>query len=217
MRSWLDLPNILLALSEKRPLFHSEADFQHALAWEIQTSHPSCSVRLEVPFAPFMASGHIDLVAAQACVSMAVELKYKTRGIDATQGTEAFHLKNQSAQDIGRYDFLKDIWRIERVVASNPDTLGIAVFLTNDSAYWTRAGKASSVDAAFRLHEGRALSGSLSWAPNTGSGTMKTRESALVLSGCYPANWTDYSTLPSGGYCRFRYLLVEVTGRDQAA
>jgi len=34
---------ILKGLSRKHPIFHSEADFQHALAWATQSEHPSCS------------------------------------------------------------------------------------------------------------------------------------------------------------------------------
>jgi hypothetical protein len=30
-----------------RPLFHSEADFQHALAWRLQEQHRQISIRLE--------------------------------------------------------------------------------------------------------------------------------------------------------------------------
>jgi hypothetical protein len=38
---------ILGALALKRPIFHSEADFQHAVAWEIHSRRPELSVRLE--------------------------------------------------------------------------------------------------------------------------------------------------------------------------
>ena len=35
-------------LKHRRPIFHSEADFQFALAWEIQSAYPRAQVRLEV-------------------------------------------------------------------------------------------------------------------------------------------------------------------------
>ena len=35
------------SLAAKRPIFHSEADFQHALAWEVQLAHPNAGIRLE--------------------------------------------------------------------------------------------------------------------------------------------------------------------------
>jgi hypothetical protein len=34
-------------LAQRRPIFHSEADLQLALAWELQTSYPDAAVRLE--------------------------------------------------------------------------------------------------------------------------------------------------------------------------
>lgn len=38
---------LMSQLAGTRPIFHSEADFQHALAWEIQNQHPQAAVRLE--------------------------------------------------------------------------------------------------------------------------------------------------------------------------
>lgn len=32
----LELPQLMSLLAKRRPLFHSEADFQHALAWHIK-------------------------------------------------------------------------------------------------------------------------------------------------------------------------------------
>lgn len=43
----IDLPPVMSALAKDRPVFHSEADFQHALAWEIHRRWPETSVRLE--------------------------------------------------------------------------------------------------------------------------------------------------------------------------
>ena len=37
----------LAKLAKKRPVFHSEADFQHALAWELQLDDPTAGIRLE--------------------------------------------------------------------------------------------------------------------------------------------------------------------------
>jgi hypothetical protein len=43
----LVLPDVLAELSGQRPIFHSEADFQLAFAWTIQTRHPVAKIRLE--------------------------------------------------------------------------------------------------------------------------------------------------------------------------
>lgn len=43
----MDLLPVIELLRQKRPIFHSEADFQFALAWEIQRLYTSTVVRLE--------------------------------------------------------------------------------------------------------------------------------------------------------------------------
>ena len=46
------IEDLLAKLARRRPVFCSEADFQHELAYEIQKSDPSLNVRLEWPLAP---------------------------------------------------------------------------------------------------------------------------------------------------------------------
>lgn len=41
------IASLLLSLAVEKPIFHSEADFQHALAWRIHTVMPDAKVRLE--------------------------------------------------------------------------------------------------------------------------------------------------------------------------
>jgi hypothetical protein len=43
------IPDVLTTLAQQRLLFHSEADFQHAFAWEIHKRLPQALVRLERP------------------------------------------------------------------------------------------------------------------------------------------------------------------------
>ena len=47
----MNLPVVLSDLAVRRPGFHSEADFQHELAWAIQTkyAHQKPELRLEYP------------------------------------------------------------------------------------------------------------------------------------------------------------------------
>jgi hypothetical protein len=42
-----DVDATLAALAACRAVFHSEADFQHALAWQMQLADPAARVRLE--------------------------------------------------------------------------------------------------------------------------------------------------------------------------
>lgn len=206
----VDIPAVLAALAKARPLFHSEADFQHALAWEIHRRLPTASIRLELPSLTQGKSIHLDILATQDGTSLAFELKYKTRGLSARVRDEQFVLSNHSAQDQGRYDFVKDIQRLEQVTESRRNTVGYAIFLTNDSAYWTRQRDRQPVDAAFRLDQGRSLHGELGWGAGASEGTKRGREEPLRLRGSYPVNWQDYSKPSTGGYGVFRCVVVEV-------
>lgn len=183
------LHDLLAILATERPSFHSEADFQHAFAWLLHRKHPELSIRLEVPVRLVESVLHVDLLASSLKETVAIELKYKTRGLAfATEGEE-FQLTNQAAQDLGRYDFMKDIRRLEQLASARRDTSGYAVMLTNDSSYWRQALGSDTVDSAFRLQPERTLSGALAWHARASAGTVRGRESALALSGSYAVAW----------------------------
>jgi hypothetical protein len=139
-----------------------------------------------------------------------VELKYLTRAIETQVHGEDYHLKSQSAQDLGRYDFIKDIVRLERITTAHPRASGYAILLANDSAYWTLATSSNTNDAGFRLHEGSMLQGTLAWGERASSGTMRGRETPLALRGKYKIHWQDYSQVPGKGYTKFRFLCVPI-------
>lgn len=204
----MDIDDCLRSLARTRPLFHSEADFQHALAWELHTVLPDASIRLEFRADP-NAKIYVDLWVNERGERIAIELKYKTRSLTASVGGESFNLLNQSAQDIGRYDFLKDVQRIERLVEAGLASEGYAVFLSNDRGYW-RKGRSNTVDAAFRIDEGQSMSGTLAWASQASAGTMDSREEPLELRQSHFLRWEDYSRVSDGISGAFRYLVVHV-------
>ena len=206
----LDIAGILIALAVQRPIFHSEADFQHAFAWEIHWRLPNASIRLEFPTRPLNKQLVLDIWVAQRDAVLAVELKYKTRALSVYVGDEQFALKDQSAQDIGRYDFIKDLQRLEQIVTDRKSAVGYAVLLTNDSAYWKPPRDSNTVDASFRLHQGRTLRGTLSWSAAASAGTTRSREEPLTLDGTYHVHWESYSQPTNKGYGIFRYLAIKV-------
>jgi hypothetical protein len=63
-------------------------------------------------------------------------------------------LKDQNAQYQGRYEYLKDIQRIEWLSKEliNYES-GFAIFLTNDHLYWDDSGNETN-DRAFYLTQG---------------------------------------------------------------
>jgi len=66
-------------LAMHRPLFHSEADFQHALAWELHHRLPDTRIRLELPVLHNHKLLHVDIWIVHEKQTIAIELKYKTR------------------------------------------------------------------------------------------------------------------------------------------
>ena len=152
---------------------------------------------------------HVDIWVEQDGEVLAFELKYKTRPLQTLERGETFALQNHGAQDISRYDFIKDVWRIETIVANSTHAVGYAVLLTNDPSYWTLSHNSSTVDTDFRLHEGRELHGTLHWGAHASAGTKRGREQQLRLAGSYPLRWEDYSQATAEvRWAKFRYLIV---------
>jgi len=201
---------LLKTLSDLRSIFHSEADFQHALAWCFHQQNPNANVRLELPFRTEFSSEYVDLFLDNGTHRLAVELKYKTRKFSLKLSSDEFNLKNQGAQDLGRYDFLADVARLERFVSENRADSGCAILLTNDPSYWSKPKREITVDESFRLTDGRTLEGSLAWLEHAAPGTIRSREKPINLSGTYTAAWKSYSSpsaIPGGD---FRFLLWRI-------
>lgn len=198
-----NLRSILASLATKRPVFHSEADFQFALAWEIQSQFPEAKIRLEIPM-PTEQKEYLDILVKIGNRPILIELKCKTKGLTMGYGDEDFKLQNHAAQPCNRYDFLKDISRVERFMMEYPDAYGYCVMLSNETQYWKRGG-GDTCDKDFSLQEGRVAQGLLSWQPSTSAGTMKNRERPLFLHHSYSLHWDTYSDTSS-----FRMLVVDV-------
>lgn len=205
-----DMQKCIDQLKEKRSVFHSEADFQFALAWEIQTAYPQAKVRLE--YCPkSVPQMHLDLIVTLDHSDYPIELKYKTAGFNWATELEAFHLKNHGAQDIGKYDCLIDVMRIEQLSTLLPHfAVGFVVWLTNDASYWKPLRKADAVCSDFSIHEGATKSGTMLWKENAGIGTTKGREREIVLHGYYRIQWQDYSMFPTEKNGTFRYSILEI-------
>lgn len=201
------MEDIIKELQKERPIFHSEADFQHALAWEIHRLNQSAKMRLEIDLVvssePREAT---DILMSQGETTWAIELKYRKKKFETECNGERFCFREHSALDEGRYNFVKDVSRLERLVEARLCTVGYAVFLTNDAGYWKppRSKKRPSNDDMFRIHEGCTLKHTLSW------GKALENRMPLVLKGSYSTHWNDYSEVETDGPGKFRYLLLRV-------
>lgn len=205
-----DIELAIQTLQTKQKIFHSEADFQFSLAWELQQIIPQAKIRLEY-CPPFAREMHIDIYVIDEDGTYPIELKYKSKSVETIVGNEYFKLKNHGAQDLGRYDFLYDIWRIERMRKLDKDfKVGFAIMLSNEPSYWKAPLSKSTVDAAFRIHDGRIITGSCAWSDNVSSGTSKNREEPIVFEGTYTVRWNPYSELANTANGQFKISTIEV-------
>lgn len=210
----VDLHAVLADLGKTRPVFHSEADFQHSLAFAIHSVDPAASVRLE--YRPFLEESlYVDVWHTSDGRSTGIELKHLTKAIDVTVNGERFLLRNHGAHDVSAYDVWKDVARLERVVAAGAADSGFLVVLTNDSLYWRPPARPGAGYDAFRLFDGRSVGpAALEWGAGAGPGTRKGREEPIRISGRYELAWSNYSLLSSDRHALYRSLVVEVRGPD---
>ncbi|MBM3206404.1 MAG: hypothetical protein FJZ43_02170 [Candidatus Staskawiczbacteria bacterium] len=207
-KTGFDIKKTLSDLSQERKIFHSEADFQFALAWLIQKQFPNAVIRLERNFGKERKE-YLDIWIKIDSYFYFIELKYKTKKLEINDNGEDFLLTEQSSTDTGAYDFIKDIARIERFTQSNKKAIGYVIMLTNEGFYWKEARNPNTNDAEFKLCEGRNINGDLSWGPKTSLGVMQGREKTICLSGSYTLNWHTYSSFLEK-LTEFKYLLVSV-------
>lgn len=160
VKQFLDINNELL---------FNERDLQmHLAVFLRQTGHyDDVDVEYYVPLSELR--GYIwnnelrmDVMVRKGKEFLPIELKYKTKSMykrlfrfGESISTEVEVMKNQGAQDIGKYDFWKDVRRIE-IVRNRFESInnGLAVFVTNDPVY-LQSGRETSNHIKFSMTEGR--------------------------------------------------------------
>lgn len=201
----IDLHEHLESLSERRPVFHSESDFQLALGLDIARTLPELDLRLERPVEEVEGRPTVDIwFRAGPGEVTVVELKYLTAKAELEADGETYRLAQRGQQGL-RYAYLNDLNRVERIVEAGKADRGAAILLANEDRYW-RELNTDSADQDFRLHEGRKLEGELRWDPLP-TWVEKKREPPIQLRGSYTVHWRHFSKL-EGANSEFRYLLL---------
>lgn len=136
----MKINELLKELSEFRPLFHNELDFQFHFAWLLKEKgyviRPEHYIGSENGIRKY-----IDLVAIdeEKNICYLFEFKYKTRNVREVINNEIYDLFNQGARDLGSYAVLKDVQRLEGQINNNICGVkvkrGYVIFLTNDEGY----------------------------------------------------------------------------------
>ena len=174
MKSLLDLVrnDVFAFLESNDELLFNERDFQMHLATWLRNSanrYDDVDVEYYVPWQELQKVGkyvweselRLDVVVKKDGEYCPVELKYKTRKVerkisrfDEDLTADVVVMKNQGAQDLGMYDFWKDVRRME-LVRKRFDRVknGLAVFITND-AFYTKGSKTTSNNYLLNMNEG---------------------------------------------------------------
>lgn len=181
MKSLLDLVrnDVCAFLESNEELLFNERDFQmHLATWLRNSTNRYDDVDVEY-YVPHQELDNyvwdnelrLDIVVKKDGEYCPVELKYKTKKVereisrfDEELAGNVVVMKNQGAQDLGMYDFWKDVRRVE-LVRNRFERVkgGLAVFVTNDGFY-TKGSKESSNNYLFNMSAGKAHSKQKYWA-----------------------------------------------------
>lgn len=197
-------------LASRRPIFHSESDWQFALASTLQRQHPDAAIRLEIPIRTRPRTIELDILMTIGGTRHALELKYPRAQIAAEVAGEMFELR-EGARDVDRFGIVKDVVRCERILAGGFVHTATALVLTPRQLWVADKPRATLIkDAAFQLHDGQTLGGTLDWDPSTAPTTREENPGPLTLVGRYPLSWRPYSkvTTTQNVQCELRYLAI---------
>ena len=166
-------------LESNEELLFNERDFQMHLATWLRNSancYDDVDVEYYVPCQEldnyvWDSELRLDIVVKKDSEYCPVELKYKTKKVerkisrfDEELAGNVVVMKNQGAQDLGMYDFWKDVRRVE-LVRNRFERVkgGLAVFVTND-VFYTKGSKETSNNYLFNMSAGKAHSKQKYWA-----------------------------------------------------
>lgn len=231
----------IIELQNQRPIFHSEDDLKLALAFNIKQTNPELEIRLERPVVLEMINRNGKKITVRAPIDIVVidtngnsypiELKYKTRKANISLNDENYILAEHGAQDVGRYSFRKDIYRIENYKSKNLSfKYGYVLILTNDNAYFEKnVFEKDNFDKHFSCHNEALLNRyDLSWNYTKMDKTkfkldennvwynINSKEHwtckkdyfyKLDLSKDYGITWRDFSVIEK---INFKYCLIKI-------
>ncbi|MFF9049491.1 hypothetical protein, partial [Streptomyces parvulus] len=128
VESWME------RLGKERPLFHSESDFQLALATVMADEVEQ--VRLEKKVAVSERVGGrsrlaVDVLGRLGGRRIALELKYPKKRLLADVDGEVFELSSSGAPDLDTAATWRDAQRVERLILDGSVEAGASLTLTN--------------------------------------------------------------------------------------
>lgn len=227
-----ELSKLLEDFGKQERIFNSEAQFQFELAWKIREEY-DCEVFLEALSRVTKVdekktkNDYTDIILEKDGLRIAVELKYKTALLeDVSPG--GLYLRNHGAVDLGAYDFMWDVNRLQILTNVHREDVrikcdrGYAVILTNDHHYWTEPKNKNTINRMFLIYGDNTGNGCLAmgvheWYNRDGIPgyskalqTDKSRQPEIDLRKDYQYKWQSYYTIAGVKNGEFRFMIVEV-------
>lgn len=208
--------------------FVSEADFQHTFAMELEKTfinNPNIKILLEFPIKCENRKVHVDIMVCDGCNLYPIELKYKTCSISLDKPYENTNikikdlLKTHGAQDLGGYDFWKDIHRIETLIKEGSAISGVCIFLTNDPYYKEGKYKNGTQASNFRIGTGYVRKGKKIWHRDNKNITPSyiIKHPEFNIYNDYDFQWKEdfYQIKPEIKNGQFMSLFVEIPSKNK--
>ena len=178
---------------------------------ELQRLNPS----LTTSNFPWDSDLYVDIVVEKDGQFVPIELKYPTKDIKGSFSrfgvavtAKVPMLKNQGAQDIVRYNYWKDVRRIEALRQAYAATIvgGLAVMVTNDPSYRTSPTSNSFGYSRFSIKDGRVVTQPqdryMAWQNKV---KVATTHPKLEIDNSYVIQWQQ---MPKNS--GFWYLILDV-------
>lgn len=186
-----------------------ERQLQLDLAWALKNLYgDEAKIYLEYAVKDQVAGNHsyYDIVIETNDEFIPIELKFKTKAVEGCE------YSNQSAQDLGRFDFWFDVERIQNfgIKSGKNFKKGYAILVTNDPLYWRRNGMGCLYEQ-FSTEDKRQLSAGdvLKWRDGYKEATVGIKRSReITIKNTYELIWDDVTSRE--GIAQFRTLILEV-------
>lgn len=225
MESLVDIvrEDVFAFLKSNEELLFNERDFQMHLATWLRGSanaYDDVDVEYYVPVEELKKVGEyvweselrLDVVVKKDAEYCPIELKYKTKKVerqisrfDEVLSEEVVVMKNQGAQDLGMYNFWKDIRRVELVCKRFKNVnSGLAVFVTNDS-YYVKERNSNRVNNHHLFSMSAGEHGTIKRWQNENSACAKSYKS-FEVDNRYTIQWNERMIEEE----RFYYCIVTI-------
>jgi hypothetical protein len=213
-----ELTEIITSLALEKPIFQTETEFQGELAHRLELAGYTVSqeVRMNIAVNGHIVPIEVDIVVKQREIKTALELKLIAHIASINHGGSIYNFKSNGGEpNMYRFNVLKDLNRVGRLVAESKVTRGYSITISNDSRAWERdtlddgiAGSAFSLHQNRTLNEGAALNWSRPMTANSVTPGGMPPHVPLRVPRTQVIQWEQYSHFPASNGI-FKYLILQ--------